>query len=192
MNDKRALFWKLLEPEHLKARAFCRKLTADRDDGDDLYQDSLVRALTGFERLVNRDAFRPWLYRIMINRFKSRCRRERLRKWLRISENGRNSVAIPGPESAHAAKRRIKLALAALTPYDRALVTLYELHGWPIGQLSEVTGKSEGNLKVRLSRARSVMRRTLAAYLAGTTDKGCKRAIKSEGEICIVTKPGEE
>jgi len=192
MDDKRALFWKLLEPEHLKARAFCRKLTANRDDGDDLYQDSLVRALTGFEKLVNHDVFRPWLYKIMINRFKSRYRRERVKKWLRISNDGHDAAAIPGHENAHAAKRRIKIALAALKPYDRALVTLYELHGWPLGELSTVMGKSEGSLKVRLSRARSAMRRELTAYLDGSTGDAPDRVIKSEAEICIVTKPGKK
>ncbi len=192
MDDRRALFWKLLEPEHLKARAFCRKLMADRDDGDDLYQDCLVRALTGFEKLKNRDVFRPWLYKIMINRFKSRYRRERLKSWLWMTENGHKVDAAADAENAHAAKRRIRIALMALAPYDRALVTLYELQGWPLGELSAVTGKSEGSLKVRLSRARAVMRRALIRYLTGASGDGRNRAIKSEEKICVVTKPGRK
>lgn len=47
----RDLFWKLAKPEHLKARGYCRKLMANRDDGDDLYQDALVRALASFGKL---------------------------------------------------------------------------------------------------------------------------------------------
>jgi len=46
MAKDRDLFWKLVEPEHLRARAFCRKLTRNREDGDGLSQDALVWALT--------------------------------------------------------------------------------------------------------------------------------------------------
>ena len=71
MDVKSDEFWRLVEPEHLKARAFCRKLAGNREDGDDLYQESLVRALSGFNGLRKSSSFRPWLYRIIINTFKS-------------------------------------------------------------------------------------------------------------------------
>ena len=75
MDRSRIRFWKLVEPEHLKIRAFCRKLMRDRDDGDDLYQESLVCALASFKNLKEEKSFRPWLYRIVINRFKNLRRR---------------------------------------------------------------------------------------------------------------------
>ena len=34
MIRNRDLFWRLTEPEHLRAGAFCRKLMSNRDAGD--------------------------------------------------------------------------------------------------------------------------------------------------------------
>jgi RNA polymerase sigma-70 factor (ECF subfamily) len=52
-----------------------------------------------------------------------------------------------------------------LNPADRALVTLYELEGWNITELSEVLGKPAGTIKSRLSRARGRMREAISKYL---------------------------
>ena len=75
MDEDRDLFWRLVEPEHPKARAYCRKLMGDRDNGDDLYHDALVAARPHIAELRNRRAFRPWLYRIIINTFRKRVTR---------------------------------------------------------------------------------------------------------------------
>jgi len=47
----------------------------NREDGDDLHQDSLVSALTKFANLREAKSFRTWLYRIIINGYTGRPRR---------------------------------------------------------------------------------------------------------------------
>jgi RNA polymerase sigma factor (sigma-70 family) len=75
MDETGARFWELLEPEYRRAMLFCRKLATDRERGDDLFQDALVAALTRFSGLRDEKAFRPWLYRIIVNTFRSKTRR---------------------------------------------------------------------------------------------------------------------
>jgi RNA polymerase sigma-70 factor (ECF subfamily) len=185
-------FWKLLEPEHLKARAFCRKLMANRDDGDDLYQDSLVKALAGFSGLREESAFLPWLYRIVINTFKKRCRGRWWKRTTPLTSEIAETISGEDPFTVQAARRRLEIAFGVLSPDDRALVTLFELEGWKISELSKLTGKSESNVKVRLFRSREKMRDALSRYLRESPQKELKRLIRSEGEICIVTKPEKE
>ena len=192
MNRNRDLFWNLVEPEHLRARAFCRKLMGNREDGDDLYQDVLVRALTRLASLKDVAAFRPWLYRIVINEFKNQKRRPWWRRVLPMTQEVAETVRIDGPAAQLAARRRLETAFSVLSDEDRALVTLFEMHGWKISELAALAGKTEGNIKVRLSRARKKMRDTLSRYFESSARVGLKQIPGSEDEICVVTKPGKE
>ena len=192
MDINTDLFWKLLEPEHKKARAFSRKLMGNRDDGDDLYQDSLVSALSGFKSLKKIEAFRPWLYRIIINGYKNRCRNPWWRRFLPVTGKVRELPDHKNPAAAYAARQRLEKAFAVLSADDRALVTLRELQGWSISELARVRGQSEGNIKVRLFRARNKMREALVRDLKESNRQETELTFQNEDKICVVMKPGKD
>ena len=161
MNRRRIQFWRLLEPEHAAAEAFCRRLAGDRDDGDDLYQDALVSALGAFEQLRDQASFRPWLYRIIVNQFRNRMRSSWFRRRQPWTEQIARSQQTADPEPIRAARRRLNAALAKLSATDRALVVLFELEGWTIRELAGMTGRTETAVKTRLARARRKLRQHL-------------------------------
>jgi RNA polymerase sigma-70 factor (ECF subfamily) len=165
VDDNKELFWTLLEAEHPRAEAFCRRLAGNRADGDDLYQDSLLTALRKFDRLRERGSFRPWLYRIMVNTFVSARRSPWRRKRTELTTEILETLTVDDPGAQYAARRWLEIAMRALSPDDRALMTLYELEGWSIPELSELTGKPTGTIKSRLSRARGRMREAISKYL---------------------------
>ncbi len=189
MNEMSAQFWNLVEPEHLKVRAFCRKLSGDRHDGDDLYQDALVSALTGFGSLKNEEAFRSWLYRIVINRYKNRYRRPFWKRFVPLTNEISESVAGKNEAVLHGARRRLEIAFGAISPEEKGLITLFELQGWSISELALMTDKTEGNVKVKLSRIRKKMREALSRYLNEPSQRELRKLLTSEDEICVVTKP---
>ncbi|MDH3891678.1 MAG: RNA polymerase sigma factor [candidate division Zixibacteria bacterium] len=189
MDRNKVLFWKLVEPEHLKARAYCRKLMRNREDGDDLYQDSLVSALTKFGSLKETKAFKPWLYRIITNGYISRVRRPWYHRLLPIDDQIEATVAGENPVPMQAAKRRLEIAFRAVSPADRALITLFEIQGWSVAELTGMTGKTAGNIKVRMSRARSKMRDALTKYFAQADPDRRIGTINSKDKVCVVTKP---
>jgi RNA polymerase sigma-70 factor (ECF subfamily) len=158
------LFWKLLEAEHPKAERFCRKIAADRQDGDDLYHDALLAAWRKFGTLRDVNSFRPWLYRIIVNEFRSRLRKPWWRKRQLLNE-ALNDWEIYDPAEIHTARRWLDRAFEALSPADKTLVILFELEGWNIPELARVFGKPQGTIKSRLSRARWKMRERLMRYL---------------------------
>jgi len=191
MNRHRDLFWTQLEPEHRRARAYCRKLTGNRDDGDDLYQDALVCALTGFGRLRKLDAFRPWLYRIIINTFKNRVKQPWWKRALPLGTTTAESLVGDDPGPRRAARRRLEIAFGAISPEDRALVTLFELEGWTAEEIARATGKAAGTIRVRVKRARNKMRRELVRYF-GQNGSGTFELSRYEDKVCVVQKPAEE
>lgn len=189
MSRDRDLFWKLVEPEHLKARAYCRKLMGNRDDGDDLYQDSLVSALTSFRDLRDVEAFRAWLYRIIVNSFKNHCRRSWWRKVVPLTPGIAASLEGENPVRSYATRRRLQVAFKALTSDERALVTLHELQGWEISELATLAGRSEGSIRTRLSRARNKMRSALIRFYRRSESSRLTGHLRSKEKTCVAQKP---
>ena len=181
------LFWKLLKPEHARAQAFCRKLVGNFDDGDDLYQDALVKAITRLSSLRDQQAFRSWLYRIIINQFKSRQRRNWRRLFTPITPEIEDTIGGANPSLTHAARRKLQRAFQAIKPGDQALIVLFEIEGWSIAELAGLHRKSEGAIKVKLSRIRGRMRENLVLPQG---EKRSNQKVISEEKICVATKPG--
>lgn len=175
------LFWKLLEIEHPGAERFCRRIGGGSFDGDDLYHDALLAAWRKFETLRNTESFRPWLYRIIVNEFKSRFRRTQRRLNRDFAATDPDVENVHDPEATMTARRWLQRAFAILSSQDKALVTLFELEGWSIAELAEMMGRPEGTVKSRLSRSRRRMRKEILKYLGKEDDK----KIRVEGDYAL-------
>ncbi len=158
-------FWKLLKPEHARAEAFCRKLAANREDADDLYQDSLLTAIRNFDRLKDPGSFRTWLYRIVINQCRNHYRRPWRRRRVQMTPQLEIVNSGSDPAAVHAARRWLNRGMAILSVEQRALVCLHELEGWTIAELARLFRRPQGTIKARLSRSRKKMRREIERYL---------------------------
>jgi len=164
MGNNRNLFWQLVKKEHRHARAFCYRLTGNYEDGDDLYQDSVIKAYHGFSVLKQTGSFRPWLYRIIGNTYRSRFRNPWWKKVFSLKPEVDSGDFSKNPEDLYESRRRLNFAFSVLSVDDRLLVTLAEIEGWKIAELAEITGKTEGLIKMRLARARKKMRRKLSCH----------------------------
>jgi RNA polymerase sigma factor (sigma-70 family) len=189
MDRNRDLFWELLEPEHQTVRAFCRRLAGNRQDGDDLCQEALLVAFQRFAQLRELRSFKAWLYRIVVNRYRSK---HRLASWRRLvtleSLSGGNGSG-PDPEPAYESRRLLEFALGRLTADDRALITLYELEDWTCAELAKLLSKSETSVKVQLFRIRKRMRDALTRKIAKDRRHGTAEIAGGKERLWIVTKP---
>lgn len=189
VNENSSRFWQLLESEHPRARAYCNRLTANAEEGDDLYQDAVIKAHNGFAGLRNQEAFRPWLYSIINNTFRGRFNNP---WWKRILAGTIDLEQLAGgqdPSGAYTAKRRLEYAFAALSADDRIIVTLADLEGWKTTELAELLNKSDGFIKMRLSRARAKMRDRLLSLRRKTAAAKLEEGVEA---LCCVTKPKED
>ena len=189
MDEKNDLFWKLLEPEYEKALMFCRKLMEDREQGDDLFQDALVNAFVCFSDLRDTNSFRPWLYRIMVNTFRSTVRRPWWKRRIRLESVEDLPTESTNPIDQYTARRWLMKAFQNVSPTDQTLITLYELEEWTISELAELYGKSEGAIKGQLFRIRRKMQKTLRKYYR--RERIPQTAINGE-DRCAAVKQGLE
>ncbi len=168
MNSATDRFWNLLEPEHPKAELFCRRLCGNKAEGDDLYQDAVLTALRGFESLRVETAFRPWLYRIIVNRYRKLYRSPWRTRRAEITDEELVESRSKDPTDRYAARRWLERGFRVLSPKEKALIVLYEIESWSISELAQLYGRPEGTIKSSLSRTRRRMRKEIARYLKPT------------------------
>ncbi|MEP6862104.1 MAG: RNA polymerase sigma factor [Deltaproteobacteria bacterium] len=176
MGEQEQQLWRLLEPVYPQVVAFARHLSRSRSDGDDLFQEAVVRAMAKLRDLRDEAAFKAWMYRIVITVHRNRCRRA---FWLRFiqlggqSESGEDAhvsgdyrVAEWSPDAAEAS-RRIRDALASLPAVQREAIVLFEIEGWRVEEIATLHGISVSTVKSRLARGRARLREHYEA--AGAT-----------------------
>ncbi|MDO8682377.1 MAG: sigma-70 family RNA polymerase sigma factor [Armatimonadota bacterium] len=152
------------------------RLVGDYDEAADLTQDTFVAAYRGYSRFRSECSVYTWLCRIAINNCKNRFReRDRRRQYEDAPFNGDDNLpaATASDESApHMAverkelRERIEQAIAALPEDYKIVVVLRDMHAMSYQEIAEATELSIDNVKVRLSRARAMLRRKLEPYLA--------------------------
>src|SRR5512133_2208884 len=159
-GDRRA-FAALVERHYGVLLATCRRATADAELAADAAQEAVVTALVGLERLRDAERFGAWLIGIGLNLCR-RALRERAR-WSR-SDAADTPALGPGPheaaEAAHIAER-VRAAIAALPPGQRAAVALFHLGGLSHAEVAGRLGTRPGAVKTRLHKARDALRHEL-------------------------------
>ena len=151
----------LLAPIHDEARLVARRIARDVADGDDLFQEALLRAAARLQGLRDAGCFRVWFYRLLFNLHRSRARRSFWRRLLPLDE--RVAEAIPARTASGArdpgGAERAAAALAVLPAVQREAVILYELMEFSVEEIAELTGVTASAVKSRLARGRDRLRR---------------------------------
>jgi len=153
----------LLEPIHDQALATARRLCRSSADGDDLYQESVLRAFEKLHTLRDESRFRSWFYATLLSRHRNRYRRPFWRRLVPLEEafpDGREPVGEDGArhEEAWRASRATQ-ALGLLAAVQREAVVLFEIDGYSIEEIAVMQGVSISAVKSRLSRGRQRLRR---------------------------------
>jgi RNA polymerase sigma-70 factor (ECF subfamily) len=147
-----------LNTVYADALRFARALAGSTSDGDDVLQDALVKAWRGYPKLRDKDAFRPWLLKIISNTYRSWVRRRKLKSWLSL-DVVRNMPAEPEPTLEH--RDLLRRALATLPREQKEALSLFELTGASQEEIAEIQGVSLSAVKSRVSRGRKQLRKRL-------------------------------
>ena len=159
-GDRRA-FATLVERHYALLLATCRRAAGDGETAADAAQEAVVTALVGLDRLREADRFGAWLVGIGLNL----CRRA-LQERARLTALDGAEPAAGGPaldEAAQAARvaERVRRAIAALPPGQRAAVALFHLGGLSHAEVAGRLDTRPGAVKTRLHKARAALRRSL-------------------------------
>ncbi len=138
------------------------RICGNREDAEEVSQDSFLKAFRSLDGFRMKSSFSTWLYRIVYNSSISHIRK-RKGTVLSLDEFPANASDFLSnfttEEEAMDEYRRslVSFAMQKLPEEDRALITLYYYEDMDVEQISQVTGISKPNVKVRLFRTRQKM-----------------------------------
>jgi len=157
---------------------------------EEVVQETWLGVLRGIERFEGRSSFKTWLFRILVNR--ARTRSEIEGRSVPFSTLATDEPSVPAdrflgpdhpewpghwsvppqswgssPESELLSKETLELvdqAIAALPPAQRETITLRDVEGWSSDEVCNVLGISETNQRVLLHRARAKVRAAIERH----------------------------
>lgn len=152
-----------------------RRLARNDADAEDLLQDTLLHAYTGFHTFKEGSNLRAWLFRILYNRWVSahRARQRRIDEVPadNITERDLLGSAARQPGGLRSAETEvldtlpdgnIKTAMAALPDGFAEVLYYADVEGYTYAETAEILGVPVGTVMSRVSRARKRLRIALA------------------------------
>ena len=170
-----------------------RGFVATREAAEDVVQETFLAVVTGLDRFEGRSTVSTWMFRILVNRAKTRGEREgRIRPFSALAADDPDGPTVdpdrfisggrwaghwqsPPPEVslpeagvlASEMGARLREAIAGLPEAQRTVVELRDVAGLDADEVCELLGITEGNQRVLLHRGRAKVRTAVEAYLAG-------------------------
>ena len=135
------------------------RICGSYEDAEEIAQDSFMKAYRSLPKFRMESSFSTWLYRIVYNTAISHVRSGK-DEMLSIEEFPAEAADFlsnnPDEEAAEAEYRNslINFALKKINSDERALITPYYYDELGINEISDITGISKSNVKVKLYRAR--------------------------------------
>lgn len=154
--------------------ALCLRMLCNRQDAEDMTQETMLRALRNLDRWDPNREFRPWLFAIAGNRCRTllSARKKRPVRSLLVED-----VADPGPpaEARGSIAEEIQFGLAELREEYRLAFLLFHEQEMSYLEIAESMDCPVGTVKTWIHRARSELARRLRRRMNEETPHEVRR-----------------
>jgi RNA polymerase sigma-70 factor (ECF subfamily) len=182
-----AAFMELVERHHAALVRLAQSFVSSRAVAEEVAQETWLAVLNGIDRFEGRSSLKTWIFRILVNRAKTRGEREARSVPFSSLENADGPSVDPDrfvdagawnapPRSwegepverllAGEARSVIDAAIEKLPPVQRQVITLRDVEGLDADETCRVLDLTDGNQRVLLHRARAAVRQALEDYLS--------------------------
>jgi len=141
-----------------RLRRFGHALTGSADDGDDLVQDALEKALSREAQFNEGTRLDSWMYKIMQNAWIDKKRSAaRQRLVVQPMDDDTNAIGEDGWDSfdSRINLRQVREMMERLHVDERSVLALVSIEGQTYQQAAETLGIPMGTVMSRLARARN-------------------------------------
>ena len=138
------------------------RICGNREEAEEISQDAFIKAFRSLAQFKMKSSFATWLYRIVYNTAISHVRIKK-KGILSLEDFHADATDFTGnntnEEEAEKEYRNslINFALQKITEEERGLISLFYYEEMSTEEISDVTGISKSNIKVKLFRARQKM-----------------------------------
>ena len=155
-------FESLVDRYETKLLRFCLRTLGDREDAEDVVQDTLVQAWKSMNALTEPAAFGTWIYRLASNKCTDMLRRRMARPSdtqdpddMSVHADGR--VSVEKSVEARTALEHFSGVLQTLSSEQRVTWVLHQMEGLSYAEVAATLGISEGSVRGRIHRARTAI-----------------------------------
>ena len=169
-------FARLVAEHHASLRRVARLYVANAAIADEVVQDTWLGVIRGIWAFEGRSTLKTWIFRILVNRARTRAVRESQRAPLTGSASTESGTE-PEPSESLSPERnllikelgqRLRNVIDALPSNLRIVLWLRDVEGWSSEEVCNALAIQETNQRVLLHRARSRVRDALDPYFEGT------------------------
>lgn len=181
-NDVKEFFTVCIEKNMTSLYAVALRLTRNSSDAEDLVADTVTKAWSAIDTINEREHFRPWIFRILHNRFISDYRKKSIRpietSYDELADNtDKEQVANllmhqpneflnwwANPEHEFTNKllgEDLMAAIESLPEIFRITVLLINVEGLSYDETAEVLNISPGTVRSRMNRGRTLLQKAL-------------------------------
>ncbi|MCY1662237.1 RNA polymerase sigma factor [Chryseobacterium sp. SL1] len=135
----------------------------EKEDRDDLFQEITYQVWKAYPKFKGESEFSTWLYRIALNTAIIFLKNEKRRSF--IGNEDFSEYKIIQEEFDHEKEEKLHAmykAIHQLNPIDKAFI-FYYLEDFSGKQIAEQMGISEGNVRVKMNRAKNKLKDILNA-----------------------------
>ena len=150
MADKEAAFKKIYEANSKKIYHLCLGYTGDDDAANDLLQETFLKVWQNLDKFRNQAMISTWIYRIAVNTCLTYLRSEKRQAKDELTP----LLADTKKEELSDKNEQVALlykCISKLEESERIIITMV-LDEVPYPEIAEVSGISEGNLRVKIHR----------------------------------------
>ncbi|HNP95681.1 MAG TPA: sigma-70 family RNA polymerase sigma factor [Cyclobacteriaceae bacterium] len=142
----------------------CFRILKNREEAEEAAQDSFLKFFDSLHKLREREKFKSWLmsiaYRTAIDRYRSR--KPVLTDIDRLADTTADKNNDPQQQMQVTQKRElIEQIFEKMNPLDSSILNLYYTEDMQVKEIANVLEQTESNVKIRLMRARQVLRSKL-------------------------------
>lgn len=146
-----------------------RSYNYSHDDTEDLMQETYIDAFKNLKHFEGRSNFKTWVTRIMLNNCYRKKEKSSFKNEISDQDIDEKQTPLFSNSDFDTAKQvrkdELKLiieeALSEIPEEFRMVFSLREINGFSVAETSELLNISESNVKVRLNRAKHMLREIL-------------------------------
>ena len=149
-----AAFTTLVDRHAAACTRFATRMLGNREDAEDATQEAFLRAYRSLARYEERQAFRTWLFQILINRCRTAAvRRQRRHRTFLVDDNAIAGASVRPAVDAGDLRAELKRVIDALDPDQREAFLLKHVEQLSYDEMAAATGVGVSALKMRVKRA---------------------------------------
>jgi RNA polymerase sigma-70 factor (ECF subfamily) len=179
-QGNREAFESLVARHEQKIYFYALRMTRNRQDAEDVAQQSFQKAFTHLGAFEGKSSFSTWLTSVATNEALMLLRRSRGSREVPIEDARGNEESAfvpeipdsgPGPEDSYSQRERKRILFAAmnqLTPGVRKAIELRELRELSTEETARLMGLSVGAVKARVFHGRKKLREILKRIVEST------------------------